>query len=215
MGRDDAELGAKVTRSRRSQGSVASPAALGAVRVGPDFATEYPDGNPAAAEALSTVIRAGQALYDEIDRAMQASIGVPESALNTLAVIEGAERPLTPSEISERTFRSSATMTSILDVLESRGWVRRVPNPADRRSVLIEMSEAGYAITDRFLPGVRKIERAVMADLSAKELSSLMNILPNVLDSTARLCATDPIPLEGRRNRSRGQSQPTPTRETT
>lgn len=193
---------ADITRSRRSQhGSVASPAALGAVRVGPDFADEYPDGDPAAAEALSTVIRAGQALYDEIDRAMQASIGVPESALNTLAVIDGAQRPLTPSEISERTFRSSATITSILDVLERRGWIRRVPNPEDRRSVLIEISEDGYAVADRFLPGVRKIERAVMGDLSTKELAALMNILTKILESTARVCAAEPIPLEGRRNR--------------
>ncbi len=193
---------ADIARSRRSQhGSVASPAALGAVRLGPDFAAEYPDGDPATAEALSTVIRAGQALYEEIDRAMQASIGVPESALNTLAVIEGAERPLTPSEISERTFRSSATMTSILDVLERRGWIRRVPNPEDRRSVLIEISEDGYAVADRFLPGVRKIERAVMGDLSTKELAALMKILTKILENTARVCAAEPIPLEGRRNR--------------
>jgi len=188
---------------------VASPAALGAVRVGPDFADEYPDGDPAAAEALSTLIRAGQALYDEIDRAMQASIGVPESALNTLAVIEGAERPLTPSEISERTFRSSATMTSILDVLERRGWIRRVPNPGDRRSVLIEISDDGYAVADRFLPGVRKIERAIMGDLTTQELATLMDTLAKILESTARVCASEPIPLDGRRNR-RSQSKSPP-----
>ena len=193
---------AEFARSRRSpHGSVASPAALGAVHVGPDFVNEYPDGDPAAAEALSTVIRAGQALYDEIDRAMQASIGVPESALNTLAVIDGAERPLTPSEISDRTFRSSATMTSILDVLERRGWVRRVPNPEDRRSVLVEITDDGHAVTDRFLPGIRKIERAVMGGLSTNELAVLMDILTKILENTARVCATEPIPLEGRRNR--------------
>lgn len=207
---------ADISRSRRSQrGSVTSPAALGAVRVGPDFADEYPDGDPAAAEALSTLIRAGQALYDEIDRAMLASMGVPQSALNTLAVIEGADRPLTPSEISERTFRSSATMTSILDVLESRGWIRRVPNPEDRRSVLIEISADGYAVADRFLPGIRKIERAVMGALSSKELAALMSILTKILESTARLCAADPIPLEGRRNLQRGRSNHDATRETT
>ena len=172
------------------------------MRAGASFVDEYPEGDPAAAEALSTLIRAGQALYDEIDRAMQASLGVPESALNTLAVIEGAERPLTPGEISERTFRSSATMTSILDLLERRGWIRRVPNPEDRRSVLVEITDGGYAVADQFLPGVRKIERAVMADLSAEELDTLMHLLAKVLEGTARVCAAEPIPLEGRRNRA-------------
>ena len=171
------------------------------MRLGPDFVAEYPDGDAAAAEALSTLIRVGQSLYDEIDRAMQASIGAPESALNTLAVIEGAEMPLTPSQIGERTFRSSATMTSILDGLERRGWIRRIPNPQDRRSVLIETSEDGYAVADRFLPGIRKIERAVMGDLSSQELATLMRILTKVLASTARVNAAEPIALEGRRNR--------------
>ncbi len=198
--------GAVIARYRRSQnGSVASPAALGPVRLGPDFVAEYPDGDLAAAEALSTLIRVGQSLYDEIDRAMQASIGAPESALNTLAVIEGAEGPLTPSEISERTFRSSATMTSILDGLERRGWIHRIPNPEDRRSVLIEPSEEGYAVADRFLPGIRRIERAVMGDLSNKELAALMKILTKVLESTARVTAAEPIALEGRRNRPRAR----------
>jgi len=97
---------AEIARTRRSRrGREATPAALGPVRVRGDFLDEYPDGDPAAAEAVATLIRTGQALYDEIDRAMQASIGVPESLLNTLAVIDGAEQPLTPSEIRERAFR--------------------------------------------------------------------------------------------------------------
>ena len=35
---------------------------------------------------------------------------------------------------------ASATMTATLDLLERRGWIRRIPNPGDRRSVLIEIT---------------------------------------------------------------------------
>ena len=43
-------------------------------------------------------------------------------------------------------------MTATLDLLERRGWIRRVPNPADRRSVLIEITPEGRATTDQCSP---------------------------------------------------------------
>ena len=188
-------------RARRPASSPPSKATLGVVRVPPDFTEEFPDGDPTAAEVVSTVIRAGQSLYDELDRGMQASFGVSESVLQCLAVIDGAERPLTPSDISERTFHSSATMTSLLDALEREGWARRAPNPDDRRSVLVEITDEGKALADRFLPGVRRVERVIVEDLTAAERSRLMATLAKILAATARVSAEDPIPFEGRRNR--------------
>jgi DNA-binding MarR family transcriptional regulator len=188
-------------RSKRPTTAAASAVATGVTRVDTDFTDEYPDGDPVAAELLSTLVRLGRAIDGEIDRAMEASIGYPQSILNTLAVIDGSAEPLTPSEISERALRSSATMTSILDTLERRDWVRRIPNPQDRRSVLIEISDDGRAVADQFLPGIRKIERAVLGDLSGAERATLMKLLAKVLDATAHVNAADPIPLEGRRNR--------------
>jgi DNA-binding MarR family transcriptional regulator len=171
------------------------------VKVGADFTVEYPDGEESSAEALATLIRTGQALYAELDRAMVASHGAPQPVLNCLAVIEGAETALTPSQISERTFSSSATMTSTLDALERLGWARRVPNPDDRRSVLVEISEDGQAVADRFLPGIRTFEQAVLRHLTRAERAALVKLLGKVLTGTAEVAAADPIPLEGRRVR--------------
>lgn len=179
-----------------------SPAALGVVKVGTDFTEEYPDGDPVAAEVYSTLYRAGAALNIEVERAMLASFGVPQSLLNSLAVIEGAERPLTPSEISERTLISSGTMTGTLDALEFNGWIRRIPNPDDRRSVFVEITDEGQAIADQFLPGIRVLERAVLAELSGAELVILLELLAKVLKGAAAVAGDDPIPLAGRRNRT-------------
>ena len=43
------------TRPRKASPNSPSPAALGVVKVGPDFADEYPDGDPAAAEVYATL----------------------------------------------------------------------------------------------------------------------------------------------------------------
>lgn len=169
--------------------------------MGSDFVDEYPDGDPVAAEVYATLIRTGLALIHEIERTMLATFGVSQSVLNSLAIIDGAGEPLTPSQISERSLTSSATMTGTLDTLEYRGWVRRVPNPEDRRSLLIEITPDGRAIADQLLPGIRKVERTVFAVLTANERSALLKVLGKVLSSVAAVTAADPLPLEGRRNR--------------
>jgi DNA-binding MarR family transcriptional regulator len=120
---------------------------------------------------------------------------------NSLAVIEGAHTALTPSEISERTYLSSATMTGTLDALEHNGWVRRVPNPRDRRSVLVEITAKGQAVADQFLPGIRRVEQAVLAELSRAERVTLLKLLAKVLKGAAAVAADEPIKLDGRRNR--------------
>ena len=188
-------------RLRRPSARPPSPAALDVVKVDIDFTEEYPDGDPAAAEAAATLIRAGGALNAEIERAMQASFGVPEEVLNSLTVIDGADTLLTPSQIGERTLTPSATMTSTLDALEVQGWVRRIPNPDDRRSVLIEITDEGQAVADRLLPGIRRLEQDALAELTDAERRTLLELLGKVLRSVAAVAAAEPVPLDGRRNR--------------
>jgi DNA-binding MarR family transcriptional regulator len=173
------------------------------VKVGADFTDEYPDGDAAKAEVCATLVRTGTSLTQEIERCMNATFGVPQTLLNSLAVIDGADGPLTPSEIGERTLVSSGTVTGTLDQLEYRGWVRRSPNPDDRRSVFVEITDEGRAVADQLLPGIRKIEQAALAGLSAAELNTLMKLLAKVLEGAARTAAAEPIVLNGRRVRAR------------
>jgi DNA-binding MarR family transcriptional regulator len=186
---------------RRGGSAFPSKATLGVVRVGDDFTDEYPDGDPLAAEVTATLVRVGEALFDEIDRCMAASFEASQNILNTLAVIDGAGEPLTPTQIGERVFSSSASTTGTLDALERRGWIRRLPNPDDRRSVLVEITDEGRATADRFLPGIRALEHAVLAGLSDRDRATLMRLLGKVLDGIAAAAGEPPIPLEGRRNR--------------
>ncbi len=188
------------TRSRKV-GPPTSPAALGVVQVDDDFTQEFPDGDPRVTEVHSTLVRTGNALVAEIGRCMDATFAVPQTLLNSLAVIDGAGEPLTPSQIGERMLVSSATMTGVIDQLEYRGWVRRLPNPDDRRSVLVEITDAGKAVTDQMLPGIRKIERATLAALTPADLRTLLALLGKVLDGAAVVAAAEPISLEGRRKR--------------
>jgi DNA-binding MarR family transcriptional regulator len=186
---------------RPGRGSRPSPASLGLVRVDADFEDEYPGGDPTCTEAYASLCRTGEALLGELDRCIAAAFGISQPAATALAVIDGARAPLTPSQVSDRVLIASATMTATLDLLERRGWIRRVPNPADRRSVLIEITPEGRATTDQLLPGIRTVERSILSALTPGERAHLLDLLAKILARTADVAAGPPEPLHGQRNR--------------
>jgi DNA-binding MarR family transcriptional regulator len=173
------------------------------VRVGDGFTREYPDADLTSTEAYASLVRTGTALLHELDRCIEDSFGMPHPAATALAVIEGAGEPLTPSQVSERALVASATMTATLDLLEGRGWIVRRPNPADRRSVLVEVTEPGREVTDRLLPGIRQVERSTMSALTERERTTLLRLLGKVLQQAADVADQPPVLLEGRRRRPR------------
>ena len=88
------------------------------VRVDADFEDEYPDGDASCTEAFATLLVAGKVLATEHERRIEHTLGVSQTVAQALAVVDGAGRPLTPTEIGERTLLASATMTAVLDTLE-------------------------------------------------------------------------------------------------
>ena len=190
-------------RRRPGKGGRPSPATLGVVKVDDDFADEFPDGDATSTEAFATLVRAGTAALLELERRVDASFGVSQPAATMLAVLDGAAEPLTPSQISERLLVPSASTTTTLDALERRGWTRRVPNPDDRRSTLVEITDDGRAVADRVLAGVRTLERDALDGLSPSERRHLLRLLAKTIARVADLASAPPPPLEGRRNRPR------------
>jgi DNA-binding MarR family transcriptional regulator len=188
-------------RPGRSGRSRPSPASLGVVRVDADYRDEYPGGDPTCTEAYASLCRTGEALLGELDRRIAATFDMPHAAATALAVIDGAGEPLTPSQVSDRVLVASATMTATLDLLEYRGWIRRIPNPADRRSVLIEITPDGRAAADHLLPGIRTVERSILSALTQDERAQLLDLLAKVLARAAEVAAEKPEPLDGRRIR--------------
>ncbi|HEV2258684.1 MAG TPA: DUF3048 domain-containing protein [Streptosporangiaceae bacterium] len=60
--------------------------------------------------------RTGEALLGELDRRVRVTFGIPQAAATALAVIDGADVPLTPSQVSDWVLTASATMTATLDL---------------------------------------------------------------------------------------------------
>jgi MarR family transcriptional regulator, 2-MHQ and catechol-resistance regulon repressor len=104
--------------------------------------------------------------------------------LSALAHTEGAS--LCCSEIAERTLITKGGITWLLDRLEARGLVKRMPSRDDRRSVLVRLSAKGVELFRKIYPeGVRcnraALEKAFKPE-QIKELSGLLELLIRSLE---------------------------------
>ncbi len=55
----------------------------------------------------------------------------------------------TPTALADYLGTTKGTASQTLKALESKGYVQRVPSPKDKRAVLLNLSEDGWAVLDR------------------------------------------------------------------
>ena len=127
------------------------------------FEREFPGGSESANATVVALVRAGDALMAMANQALRHH-GLSAAGRQALAILEGAGEPLSPTTIAERLIVTTATVTSLLDTLEKRGLVVRQPDPADRRKLLVSITDEARAIVDQFLPEVVALQTAVMAE---------------------------------------------------
>ena len=71
---------------------------------------------------------------------------------------------------------TASVTTSLLDTLERRGLVERRPDLADRRRLLVAITDEGRALVNQFLPEVVALQTAVMAQLSEPQRLELARL---------------------------------------
>jgi DNA-binding MarR family transcriptional regulator len=72
-------------------------------------------------------------------------------------------------------------MTNRLDRLESAGLIRRLPDPNDRRGVVVELTQAGSQAYEESTAAQAAKEGLIASALSAKEKEELNNLLRRLM----------------------------------
>ena len=100
--------------------------------------------------------------------------------------LSAAGRRLRPSELAARLDVTSGTLTPMLDRLEAASFVVREPNPDDRRSVIVVLTDAGNAaLGDYRRQFERAIEDAIPPHLR-RRLAECMQHLSGALDGVSQ-----------------------------
>jgi DNA-binding MarR family transcriptional regulator len=101
-----------------------------------------------------------------------------------VAIMDAARRgeALTAGALGRAVDLSSASVTALVDRLERAGHVHRVRDPADRRRVVLEMSESAMVAGGQFFGGLQRDLVAAMAAYSDEELAVVRRFLEQVTD---------------------------------
>ena len=76
---------------------------------------------------------------------------------------------------------SSGAMTNRIDRLEADGFVRRVPDPDDRRGVLVELTDEGRKAWEDSVSAQAQKESLIAAALNAEEKQQLNALLRRLM----------------------------------
>ena len=88
-------------------------------------------------------------------------------------VLIGAEGPWTPTALAGRVEMPLSTVLFRVGRLEKRGHAERIPNPDDRRSYLVQLTEDGRGLLRQARPRFRSYAESVEADLGAQRVDDL------------------------------------------
>jgi len=133
-------------------------------------------------EVLSRVTRLGHHL-DRARRQAFAEHDIESWEFDVLAALRRAGAPyeLSPGRLLKETLVTSGTMTNRVDRLAARGLVERLPDPRDRRGVLVRLTPSGRATVDGALEGLLRRERDLLTGLDAADQKRLAGLLRDLV----------------------------------
>jgi DNA-binding MarR family transcriptional regulator len=149
---------------------------------------EFPQLDLSAKEIAARLVRLGTLFVAAIER-VAATFGMSANEYVILCVLRASGRPYTlpPKAISPLMTLSSGGMTNILHGLAARGLIERLPDPSDRRGVLIRMTPEAVKRIDQAIAAHVAEEHRMIAALNSGERRALRKLLHGLL------IAIDPV----------------------
>lgn len=132
-----------------------------------------------AMAAATSITRAHQIVLGRINEALN-PFNLTLSRFEALALLNFSRSGRLPlGKIGERLQVHPASVTNTIDRLEADGFVRRVPHPDDRRTVLAELTDNGRAVAEQAATVLGEIEFGLqgLTDVQQKSIDTALHDL--------------------------------------
>lgn len=115
------------------------------------------------------------------------SVCVSRTEVGVLRKLTTGPRRITELAAEERVTQPAITL--LVNRLQERGWVERVPDESDRRAVLVSLTPEGEAVFQQLRAEYRALlheEFASLEDAEVETLAAAVNVLDKLIERLAR-----------------------------
>lgn len=123
-------------------------------------------------------------------------------ALWTLCLADDPDSGMPIGAVADGLLNRASDITRLVDRLERAGFAERLPNPADRRSVLVRATASGRRAFDAVTPKLQQFHRRQWSNLDAPEIDTLSHLLAKALWGAGNGSAEPHDPTDRPANRS-------------
>jgi DNA-binding MarR family transcriptional regulator len=122
--------------------------------------------------ALGDAVRANQRSTQTVDDAACALLGINRTDGTCMDILH--ERGRIPAgALAEEMGLTTGAITAVIDRLQRAGYVQRVPDPGDRRKVLVELTAAAQRITWELFGPLSELAGSMLARYDDRQLEML------------------------------------------
>ena len=125
------------------------------------------------------LLDAGRAQFARLEEALKA-VGLSAAKYKVLSQIAKSKDPVPLRLLAEEQQCVASNVTTLVDRLETDGLVRRVDDPADRRSKRAELTELGKEKAEDGARVVAEVEAAFAESLDPTERLALAKVLSSL-----------------------------------
>ena len=140
-------------------------------------------------ENLANLVREHSSAVIRHAAATAKRMGLEASELSALEHLQAAG-PMTLGSLGERLSMSPGALTALVDRLEKKGYVERLPNPKDRRSALVRETEAGLKDSLKHLWPYIEEMKSIEGRFSKEEREIIARFLSAATEATHRHAGT-------------------------
>ena len=99
---------------------------------------------------LGDEVRANQRATDAVDELLADIIGINRTDARCMDILD-QHGSMSAGDLAEASRLTTGAITAVIDRLERAGLARRVPDPSDRRRVLVEPTDKAYELANELM----------------------------------------------------------------
>jgi len=141
--------------------------------------------------ATPTLMRAARGVYAQSIRAQLEAIGAEDLPRNGAALLAGIAAAGGPRhDLPAGLGITKQAVSQAIDILASRGYLERNPDPGDRRRITLRLTARGQEVLDAVVRGTEAVDARLLERVPAGQVGAMRSALLALADMKADAAAS-------------------------